>query len=767
MKKNIFLTIVMVVGLLAVSTTAFAQATKTEAAPNWSLGSASLSLLGHDDVASSKFTEYRDVPKGLTMPEFFVKGSNNGNRYSLIAKNVSQKDQRYTGFVNSNWMGFGVAFDYNQIVHNMGNDGHSIETEVAPGVWALSSTLRTVLQTAVDTRFPTTLRTYPFYQALFAPMIASASVVTISGQRDHGVYEMELGQRMPFGLKATYERDVKTGYRGNGGGVIYSAVNSIVELPESLNEVTQDFGLRATLNKTWGNAYATFSHNWYNNRQETTLFDNPLRGTDQAYTTAVGTTIPVLGGPGTARLIGPPDNDANRGTFGVQLKFKKQTRLTMDVAMGQWNQNASIYPYTSNTTVLTTAGVRADSVAALDKKSLEGKIKTTMLNFGFSSRPVEGLGLRARYRTYDMSNETPQFVRTGSVGNAPDRSWTALTAANLVADPLGWATANPYGSTTKRFDAQASYDMKMLTIEGTYRNSQLERTFREATKGTENGETIAAILHYNDMLQFRGTFDNSKRTASGYDKALSIGLQADESERETKRTGAEVELTPNGKMTLTFAYARRNDDYPNRPNRSAVAAGTTNGLLSAKFDTYTVEADFTPMDGAEFGAFYTYEKNISRTQTGGTGTVALTALQSLLTFDGSDKTDTLGGYAHFVLVPDKLVFDFNAKHQKVNGNMDITGDPAGSFALARVAFGGIKPITDYNDTNWTTVTAELRHTVSKTLDMSLGYAYEKYTMADAYSYGSDLFPAIGGFYLMANDGNYKANVFYGKLHFKF
>lgn len=766
MKKTTLLTVALICGLLATGTTAFAQAPKTEPAPNWSLGDINLSLLGRDDIQSSKFQEYREVPKGLSMPGFFIKGSDNGTGYSLIGKNVSQKDQRYTGFVTSSWMGTVVSFDYNQIVHNMGNNGHSIETETAPGVWAMSQTLRLALQTAVDTRLPTSLRTYPFYQTLFAPTIADASVVNISGLREHGNYEVELGRQLPFGLKATYERDVKTGYRGNGGGVIYSAVNSIVELPESLDEVTQDVGLRATVNKSWGNAYATFAHNWYNNRLETTLFDNPLRATDQTYTAAAG-AVPALGGPGTARLIGPPDNSANRGTFGAVFKFQKQTRVTADVAIGQWNQNAQLYPYTLNSTILNSKGVPANTTAALDVQSANGKINTTMLNFGFSSRPIDGLGLRLRYRSYDMNNKTPTFVRTGAVGSAPDRSWTALTASNYAADPLGYATAGPLGSTTKRFDAQASYDIQALTIEGTYRNSQIDRTYREATKGTESGETLAAIMHYNEWLMFRGTADWSKRTASGYDPAVSIGLQADESERKSTRVGAEVEVTPNGMVSFTLAYAHHNDDYPNRPNRSAVAAGTTNGLLNAKYDTYTVDADFTPTERADVGVFYTYEKDLSTTQTGGTGTVAATALASLLTFGGSNKTNTYGAYANLVLVPDKLVFEFNAKHQKVDGLMDIVGDPTGSFALARVAYGGIQDITDYNDTNWTTVTAQLRHTVSKSLGVTLGYAYEKYTMADAYSYGTDTFPAIGGFYLMANDGNYKANVGYVKMNFRF
>lgn len=771
MKKITVLTVFLACAFL--STPASAQTPAPAAAPNWSIASVTFGAFTRDDVESSRFQEYRVMPKGFLMTDFSFAGSQDGRRYALFAKDPGQVDQRFTGYYKANWGS--LTFDYNAIPHQLGNHGHTFESEVAPGVWAMSTTIRQALQTAVDSRMPTSTRTYLFYQSLFTPMISASNVVDITAQRNHGNYELDLSGSLPISLKLSYERDLKKGYRGSGAGVIYSAVNSIMELPEPLDELTQDAGLRATLNRDWGAIYAAYGHNWYNNRIESTLFDNPLRASDQAYTAAVGTTAPPLGGPGSARVIGPPDNDADRGSIGFFLKLKKQTRFTGDISIGQWNQNAAFFPYTTNTTVLTAANVNASTTAAMPKASLDGKIKTTSLNFGFSSRPVDGLGIRLRYRSFDMDNQTPTFIRAGYV--LADRSWASTTATAAV--PFGYETANPYGSKTTKFDAQVSYDLKVLTVEGAFRNSQITRTYREATKGAETGATIAAIMRMDDWLMFRGSFDKAKRTASGYDAATSIGLQADESERETTRVGFDVELTPVDQLALTFAYGRHNSDYPNRPNRSAVAAGTINGLLNTKYDTYTVEADFTPMDRANLGFFYTYEKDFSRTQTGGTGTVAATALAALLTFDGSAKGNTYGAFANFVLVPEKLTFDFNAKRAKVDGLMDITGDPTGPFALARVAYGGIQDITDYNDTDWTTMTAQFKYTFNKDWSLNLGWMYDKYKIADAYSifgnqqgaglfdYGNEIFPESGGFYLKANDGDYKANIFFIKLNKKF
>ncbi len=46
-------------------------------------------------------------------------------------------------------------------------------------------------------------------------------------------------------------------------------------------------------------------------------------------------------------------------------------------------------------------------------------------------------------------------------------------------------------------------------------------------------------------------------------------------------------------------------------------------------------------------------------------------------------------------------------------------------------------------------------------------AYEKYDFKDAYSDGTEVFPAVGGFYLKANDGPYTAGAVYVKLNYRF
>ncbi|MGZ5393783.1 MAG: hypothetical protein ACXWD3_18665, partial [Mycobacterium sp.] len=94
MKRTTIVSLALACSFLAPSLPAGAQG--TPAAPsNWFDGTATLQLLGRDDVGSSKFEEYRVVPKGVSMPVFNLAGSNNGNNFALWGENVSQADQRY------------------------------------------------------------------------------------------------------------------------------------------------------------------------------------------------------------------------------------------------------------------------------------------------------------------------------------------------------------------------------------------------------------------------------------------------------------------------------------------------------------------------------------------------------------------------------------------------------------------------------------------------------------------------------------------------
>jgi hypothetical protein len=783
MKRASIVTALLAMGLLVASPFAAAQ---DKPAQSTTGGTFTLDLLGRSDVASSKFTEYREIPKGVSIPFMNLFATNSKVDFNLVARDALQKDQRFTGWANFAWVG--VGFDYNQTPHNMGNDAHLIWQETAEGVWSMSQTLRQAIATTADAT-PSAGRVYPFYQTLLAPTFATANSVDLSSLRQRGNVDLDFSNKLPFNLNFTYMRELKSGYRGPGGGDILGSFSPVVDVPEPLNEFTQDFGVRMEYPLRagkLGNVHASFNRNIYDNQVDSLKVDNPFRPVDVAYTTA---TSNPGGGPATAMFSTAPDNEASTGRFGVYLKFKKQTRVSADVSLASWTQNAAFLPYGNNSTVLTASGQPANSTSSLQQPSLNGKINATTMNFSFTSRPIDGLGLRVRYRTYDLTNKTSRYVISGDMSGSPDRSWGAVTPAADA--PYGHATANPYDTTTKLFTASASYDIKAFTLEANFRTADLSRTWREATSGRDSGGGFAAVYHAADWMDVRASWDRLHRTAEG---ETVYGFQSDEAERTQTRTVIDVELTPMKGLGLIVGYNRRHIDFPNRPDRTVVVngvaapgaptfPGTPSGLLFANYDEFTAEIDYTPTEKLELGGFYTYEKDATTNQWSttfvATGAPASTgALNNLLNYAGADKGNTFGAHALFHIVPDKWTWSLFVQDQKVDGLMDITAKEAaaagttnfytpGRTTLIAPGQGGAADIPAWDDTHLTTFGTELAYHVAKLWTLGVGYWYEKYTFDDAYASGSGLMPQGILIFMKPNAGNYTANVGYAKLTYRF
>jgi hypothetical protein len=768
MKRITIVTVLLACGLLLAATPIFAQTAPPVTPENWFTGRASLLLLGRDDVDSSKFEEYRIVPKGASMPVFSLMGSHDGTDYALVGQNIRQADERYRGYANLSWLG--VNFDYNSIVHNMGYNGRTLFTENAPGVWNMSSTIRQYLGDQVDA-VPAASRTYPFYYALLSPTLEAMPYEDITSLRRRGDVAFDLGKKLPFDLQFTYLRETRTGSRAPSNGDVYGVVSTVVDFPETMDEVVQDIGIKWAWNNKTTNVYARFNRNTFTDNLNALVVDNPFRATDLAYTS---TAVP--GGPAQGRFGVPPDNEASRGAFGFLFKMKRQTRVSADLAFNTWTQNEQFLPYTINSTILTGTGAPANVASSLPQQSLDGKINTSMYNLAFSSRPTDNLSVRLRYRSYDLTNKTNRFVIPGGAGASPDRAWAN---SSVTADePYGYATALNYDTSTKRFDLQASYDFKPLMIEGFYRNGKLERTHREAEKGTENTYGVAAVYHASDMLGIKATYDSYKRTAEG---ETLYGFQEDEAEKTLKRTGLQVELSPADKIGLSFTYYRNDREYPNRPDRIGLTSGvptpgaqpipnTPSGLIEAKYDTFTADFEYTPNERAELGAWYTYEKNTAVNKWYGlTGT----ALNNALTYAGNDKGNSFGLNAAFTIVPDTWKLSFMFTQQKIDGTMDITALESGSFytpgrtTLIPPGQGGAADITDYDDTQWTTANVSLVYTYNTKTSLSVGYAYDKYTFGDAYHASSSPFAQSPLFFMQENNGNYTANILYTMLTVRF
>jgi MtrB/PioB family decaheme-associated outer membrane protein len=738
-------------------------------------GQADLSLIQKDvNTISSKFLEYRDIPNGIAVPFFRLDGQKGGLRYDFAGQFVQQSDQRFLMRVEKDW--FRLDGDYNTIPHRFGNGGKTLEQRTGEGVYQISDSLQQGFQTTIGV--PRPALTYAFLNALVAPSLAATPAdVDLTLDRERS----KLGARFTPGavdLKLAYFRERRTGERANAGTSF--GFGNVVETPEPVGYLTQDVGADAEIKGSWGVARTGVHYNWFKNNIPTLSFDNPFRvndATDASAYQAPGSAS--TGGPRYGTMALPPDNDTVTGTAGVTLKLGKRSRLGADMALGRWSQNSTDFiPYGTNTAITTPFAVT--DPANLPAQRLDGKVDTTSFNAYFNSRPVDGLTFNLRFRRYDFDNKTTRISLPGYVRF--DGVWEAIPRISV-----------PYGYTNDRFDATVAYDLGKATIEGGFRWTARDRTFRETEKTTEKAGLVNLDFRPADWFVLRAGYERASRAYDGLEieasedasqvspgapanlyaipagdpafaaiygsfgcGATPCNLRYDQAARKSDRFSAQLQASPgSGKASFGLAWNYNQDDYDE----------TRYGLTLFKYNTLTAEVDYSPSGKWSVYGFYTWEKtndDLRGRQSG--ATVSANPLDDW-TSTVEDKVDSVGAGATLTFVPEKWSANFFARWQKVDGDNAIAALAGGAPVTTRSAVGGIQSIPAYDDTRITGLNAELRYQLRKAWSFALGGWYEKYEVADAQTTGLVNY-VPGSFFLAANDGPYRAWWGYLKLSYR-
>lgn len=741
-------------------------------------GEISLSVGQTDsDTLSSKFEEYRDLANGLTAPSLRFRGQKDGFRWDFSGQNVQQRDQRYRLSLEKGAVS--LDGDYNQIPHNFGNAGRTLLQNTREGVWEIGDTLQRSFQTTLESANPRSQVNFAFLNALVTPSLAAANSVDLGLQRERGRVAVKVTPDGPFAVKVTYFRERRVGDRAASGTSF--GFGNVVELPEPLHYLTQDFGADASYGGDWGVLVAGLHYNWFENRIETLAFDNPFRVTDatdpSAYQAPGSASV---NGPARGLMALPPDNEAWNGTFGGTFLLPRRTRISASVSRGRFVQDSTPFiPYSTNSAIVTP--VRATDPSALPQSRLDGEIDVTSYSVNATSRPAGNLTLVARARAYDLDNQTARLTIPGYARF--DAAWNAIPRISV-----------PYGYKTTGFDGIASYNFGRLTLEGGFRHRGIERTFRETEDTSENGFTAAADLRASGWLLVRASAERSRRDYDHLEIELSeeasfvtpgapanvlavpppdenpafaavyaslcgggavCNLRYDQARKDVSRYGATVQLTPTGDTGLRVSWLRTEDDYDE----------TRYGLTRAEYDTISADADYSPNDRFTAYAFYTRERLVNAQRGRQSGATVSTNPLDDWTSDVKDVVNTFGAGATVALVKDTWFLDLAGHHQDSDGNNDLFAAPGGAPALARTGVGGVLDIPLYDDTRMTRLSGEVRYAFAKAWSAAVGGFFEDYEIDDSNSAGL-LNYVPGSFFLAANDGSYQAKVGYLRFTYR-
>lgn len=358
-------------------------------------------------------------------------------------------------------------------------------------------------------------------------------------------------------LKISFKNEKKEGTRHWGLG------SDALFMVEPIDSTTRQ--LEATL------AYAGerfqisggYYGSWYNNEHSLVL----------GRVNGVADSAPGGNPASPTSLSLPLDNQAHQFFLNSGYAFTPTTRGTLKLSYGKATQDEQL-PVAFN--VIPLAG---------SPTSLNGRIDTTLVEAGLTSRPLPKLSLLANLRYHDVKDKTPvaQYVTGGY--NTP-HSFTKKS---------GRLEANyrlPEGMSLIGGVETSSQDRSVPTLGTLYvpfRISMDETTYRLQLRRSLS-ETINGSLAYL----------NSDRRGSGYTSTGNATRDAINpmhiADRKRDKWRLMLDWAPTDKLSLQFALDQARDSYG--------TSGRPFGLTDGSADIYTIDAAYTFNDNWQITAWY-------------------------------------------------------------------------------------------------------------------------------------------------------------------
>ena len=316
-----------------------------------------------------------------------------------------------------------------------------------------------------------------------------------------------------------------------------------------------------------------YTGSWFNNLDDTLVWDNPLRLIDS--TTA----------PGQGRTALWPTNSAQTVSVSGYTKLAHKTQVTGFLSYGLWSNDEPLLPFTINSAL---------PQLTLPRANTEGSAHVTSANLNLVSRPQNDWRFSARLRTYDYSNQTPQAAIPQFINYDTSLATSATGGPELFAH------------TRTTFDADATWTKIQplaLTIGYSRNNGGYDERIFESTG--ENVLRLTADAVGTQWLTFRANYEYSDRSGSGLDEAslTAIGEQPalrhyDIADRTRNRFTGQVDIVPNELWTFSASAGFGTDHYDN----------SYFGLTESTFRTVSFAADYRMANGFGGGGSYNYER---------------------------------------------------------------------------------------------------------------------------------------------------------------
>jgi MtrB/PioB family decaheme-associated outer membrane protein len=502
----------------------------------------------------ARWQRYEDNRDGLLFTDARFAGEGGGGAFHLGADNVGWRDQRYFGDYERPGQ-FVIKGLWDSIPQFYSVDTATPYSTASAGALVVDDGVQASIQAG---------------RANLNAYVPLAGQFDLRERREIGQIRVVATPTQTIDLKAAFNTTRHVGELP--WGVSFGFGND-VEVALPYDSRTNDFTVGAEWTNNRSMFRVAYDGSWFDNLDDTLLWDNPLRLTDSS------------SAPGRGRMALWPSNSAQTVSASGYARFAHRTQLTGFVSYGVWSNDEPLQPFTINTAL---------PQLTLPRATAEAEAQVFSTNLSLVSRPIDDWRFSARVRRYDYDNQAPptpipQFInydtsiRTSATGGPEPFAHSRTT---FTADAT-WSGLSPFAVTL-----------------GYTRNDNGHR-FRIFEDTGENVLRVTADAVGTQWLSFRTQYEFGDRTGSGLDEELlvEIGEQPrlrhyDIANRTRNRFTGQVDVTPSDPWLFSVSAGFGQDDYDD----------SYFGLQESTFRVLTFSVDFQQPNGFGAGGGYDYER---------------------------------------------------------------------------------------------------------------------------------------------------------------
>ena len=749
---------------VCVAAPGFAQTPATQAPPAVTVtGSVTQGVTQVDNNSnSSKLTEYRDLDDAYVVKQLAFDAYDAGSRwyFTLGGVNVGRADQTIDAVMGARgrWR---LSALWNETPHNYSNKALTPYTQTSPGVFEVAATIpvtfKKLATAAADTAgVVATDDLVAAYQAQFL----HATPLAVQTRQGHFGFDWFATDALK--LAVAFDRQTKQGLKSTFGPIGDRPPRTLnVQLTEPVDTRTSDITLALEHDGRGYQVRAEYLYSDFANGIDTLRWENVWASALPGASYDVWDRAVATYG---ARPLAP-DNRYHNATFSGGLELPYDSRLTATAAYGRMEQDATLLPYA-------TVGIVANKT--LPRQTADASINTFHVAADYVIAPAPGLNLRAFYRQYDLTNDTPSGNWQYVTSDTPNLTGTVSFVNKRVSLPVAWDRQNIGADLTWRLPARSSlmFGYEREAMGRDHREADTTEQMFRATLRMKPATWMTLQGRYVYGLRDGGEYDNEVRhegywytQADGVDNnnpALTFDnhpdmRRFDVSDRTRQQLDVRVNLTPRDLVAISAYVRYRKDDFdsevaPSQPllgtglaEQAATTPGDQLGWLEDTRLRYGVDVFMQPSSRVTLNAFVAKDAGTSfhrslefnennKANPSGIATAELgpwTRAGSQWTADFDDQTVSGGVGATLQLVPEKvaLIADYTmslADIDIVYEGFGVTNYNGAPFAANhQFAFSTPPAITEDQQV----LNVRLEFPV-KAFTAIVGYSYETYSLTD-------------------------------------